>query len=175
MPTFKITIAALVMMLGGQTLAEDQSLSGDQTVSYDIVNIRTNPLMVFGNFVNLELDARIGQHNSLGPALTISTVEPAFEAGLNYTYFERGTFQTGWLWTLFALAGQEVIDYRYDEMSGDGYDTDLIFKVGLTPGYMWRWETFNVSAGLGVHALHQARSDRTSIHSDLLFSIGWAR
>jgi hypothetical protein len=163
MTTLKIPFAALLLLLGGHTVADD------------ILNIRTNPLMVFGSFVNLEMDVRFGQHHSLGPALTVSTVEPAFETGLNYTYFEQGTFQTGWQWTLFALVGQEVIGYGYDEMSAEEYNTDLIYKAGLTPGYIWRWETFNVSTGLGVHVLHQAGSDRTSAHSDLLFSIGWVR
>lgn len=141
----------------------------------DLINLRTNPLMVFGNFVNLEVDVRLGQHHSLGPALTVSGIEPAFEAGLNYTYFEQAAFQTGWQWTLFALAGQEVIGYIADEVSGDEYTTDWLYKAGVTPGYLWRWETFNVSAGLGVYALYQADSDRSSLHSDLLFSIGWAR
>lgn len=148
----------------------------NHALANDIVNIRTNPLMVFGNFVNLEVDVRLGQHHALGPALTVSGVEPAFEAGLNYTYFEQGAFQTGWQWTLSALAGQEVTGYDYDQMtSDDEYTTDWLYKVGVTPGYLWRWDTFNVSTGLGVHALYQAEKEAASLHSTLLFSFGWAR
>lgn len=152
------------------------SLFATHTLAQDIVNIRTNPLMVFGSFVNLEVDVRLGEHHALGPALTVSGVEPAFEAGLNYTYFEQGAFQTGWQWTLSALAGQEVTGYDYDETTDtDDYSTDWTYRLGVTPGYLWRWDTFNASAGLRVNALYQAETEDVSVHSTLLFSIGWAR
>lgn len=161
----KITlIATLIPFFATHALADD------------IVNIRTNPLMVFGSFVHLEVDVRLGQHHALGPALTVSGVEPAFEAGLNYTYFEQGAFQTGWQWTLSALAGQEVTGYDDDWATGDDkYTTDWIYRAGVTPGYLWRWDTFNASAGLGVNALYQAEVDDVTVHTTLLFSIGWAR
>jgi hypothetical protein len=153
----------------------------------DVLNIRTNPLMVLGSaFVNLELDFRTGEHWSVGPFAQTSTFEPLFDVGLRATYFEEGTFQLGWMTGLevfYRHTDSDALYYSAIEDSFCNYESDTCGlvaeqRVGLSidHGYLWRWRTFNV--GLGVGASAQTDLDDlmdVSVIPNLHFSVGWVR
>lgn len=144
--------------------------------SADTLNIRTNPFMVFGSFVNLKLDVRAGNQQSIGPMLRASVVDPEFEAGLRYTYYEQGVFQPGWMLSVYAVGGQEVAGRVYDPVTFEESDElDWLARVGVNQGYMWRWDTFNLGVGLGAALGYYNSDERLAVQSDLHFSIGWVR
>lgn len=144
--------------------------------SADTINIRTNPFMVFGSFVNLELDVRAGDRQSIGPMLRASVIDPEFEAGLRYTYYEQGVFQPGWMLSVYAVGGQEVVSRLYDpDTQVEREELDWLARVGVNQGYMWRWDTFNLGIGLGASLGYFNEDERLAVQSDIHFSIGWVR
>lgn len=142
----------------------------------DRFNIRTNPLMVFGNVVNLELDVRLGPRYSLGPVLRVNGSEPAYDVGLRLNRYEQGAFRTGWLWSVAATGGQVVGDYLYSDLGvSDERERGWLATLGVNQAYLWRWSTFNTTLGLGARLEYQDMEEQLRLRSDLQFSIGWVR
>lgn len=142
----------------------------------DRVNIRTNPLMVFGTIVNLEVDVRLGEHYSLGPVLQVSGIERTYQTGLRLSRYENAAFQRGWLFSLAATAGQEEGDYLYEDgVFSDEAEKGFRALVGAHQGYLWRWDTFTTTLGAGAQVEYQELEDRVSLHSLVHFTIGWVR
>ena len=44
----------------------------------DVLNIRTDPMMIFGAHINLEVDVRLSNYWSLGPYVQASRIEPMY-------------------------------------------------------------------------------------------------
>lgn len=144
--------------------------------SADTINIRTNPFMIFGSFVNLELDVRAGDRHSIGPVLRASVIDPEFETGLRYTFYEQGVFQPGWMLSVYAVGGQEVVSRSYDpDTQVESDELDWLARVGVNQGYLWRWDTFNLGVGLGAALGYFNDDERLAVQSDVHFSIGWVR
>lgn len=155
----------------------------------DILNIRTNPFMVFGNsFVNLELDFKVGENWAVGPTIQVSAAEPLFEVGVRVTYFEQQTFQQGWMTGIELSYSQTTLEDTYYDSSQElfcvsteaGTDcsnrADELIKLSLNEGYLWRWETFNIGAGLGAQVSIPIDEPSDPIfQSNIYFSIGWVR
>ena len=161
----------LVMLLLG--LAAGYPLTG---AADDRLNIRTNPLMVFGTVVNLEVDVRMGERYALGPVLQVSGTDPSYQAGLRLSRFENGAFNRGWLFSVAATAGEEEGDSLDEEgfYSGDRVN-GFRALVGAHQGYLWRWDTFTTTLGAGARVEYQDLEERVSLHSVVHFTIGWVR
>lgn len=163
------------------------SLISSMTFADEVLNIRTNPFMILGSsFVNLELDFRVNDHWSLGPAAQSSTTEPLFKVGARATYFEQGTFQPGWMTGLELKYSTTTLgDKYYDSSTGkfcDSYepvcsqDADQLMTLAINEGYFWRWGTFNAGLGLGSKISVDIDNPSHVIpQSSIYFSIGWVR
>lgn len=144
----------------------------------DRLNIRTNPLMVFGSIVHLEVDVRVGERSTIGPAFMVHGSEPTYSVGLRYNWFEQGAFQPGWMFTAAAMGGEEVYEFDYTgefDDTVDGFRTRSVAGLSADQAYFWRWDTFNTTLGLGARLEYWDREDALSLHSDIHFSIGWVR
>lgn len=144
----------------------------------DRINIRTNPFMVFGEFVHLEVDVRVGEDLSVGPVFLVNGFEPTFDVGLRVSYYEQGAFGQGWVTSVAATGGEEVYDRSYSgefDEDVEGYKTRTVAKLSANHAYLWRWKTFNTTAGLGIRAEYRDQDRPVSLHSDLQLTIGWAR
>lgn len=140
------------------------------------LNIRTNPFMALGTVVNLELDVRLGERYALGPVVSVNGIEPEYQAGLRLNRYEAGTFGQGWLMSVLATGGTELGDgIVTDDEFTDKRETGWQAALGLNQGYLWRWDTFNATVGLGARVEYHEFQDRLSLHSDIHFSIGWIR
>ncbi|GGX49452.1 DUF3575 domain-containing protein [Saccharospirillum salsuginis] len=142
----------------------------------DRLNIRTNPLMALGTVVNLEVDVRLGERWALGPVLSANGTEPDYHVGLRLNRYETGTFDQGWLLSMAATGGSELGDYKVvNDVYTDERDRGWKAALGLNQAYLWRWDTFNTTVGLGARVEYHELQDRLSLHSDVHFSIGWIR
>lgn len=146
------------------------------TAADDRLNIRTNPLMALGTVVNLEIDFRLGERYALGPVLSVNGTEPDYQVGLRLNRYDSRTFGPGWLTSLAATGGTELGDAKLvNDVYTDERETGWKAALGLNQSYLWRWDTFNTTVGLGARVEYHELEDRFSLHSDIHFSIGWIR
>ena len=154
----------------------------------DVLNIRTDPMMIFGAHINLEVDVRLSNYWSLGPYVQASTIEPLYQVGLRATHFESQTFNQGWQ-TGIEAGVKQVTDYTLNYNSAEdsfcewqvdqevcGLKADHAITLALDHGYMWRWGTFNVDVGVGA-VLSSKIGDfgDVSLLPKVQFAIGWIR
>jgi len=155
----------------------------------DVLNIRTDPLMVFGGtYINLELDFRLTDHWSVGPIAQANTFEPLYRAGVRASYYEAGTFKQGWMTGIEAGLRQFVDDNRsYNNDKGSfcewvvdqevcGLKAERALSIALDHGYLLRWGTFNVGLGLGAELTSKVDNlSDISLLPKVQLAIGWIR
>jgi hypothetical protein len=164
----------------------------------DFLNIRTDPLMVFGSlYVNLELEFKVTNQWTIGPFAQVDTSQPTFDTGIRAVRYEQGAYQQGWM-TGIEMAYSQITptDYFYNyESDLDDYDDNSFcswsneleetvcqksgaqqIALSVDHGYFWRMGTFNTGFGMGgsVVANDEDWSD-ISVLPKLYFSIGWVR
>lgn len=158
-----------ILMLGGVLLP-------GLAFAEDRLNIRTNPFMALGTVVNLEVDVRLNERWALGPVVSANGTEPDYQVGLRLNRYETGTFDQGWLLSLAATGGSELGDYVVeDDIYTDERESGWRASLGMNQSYLWRWDTFNTTLGLGARVEYHDLQERLSLHSDVHFSIGWIR
>ena len=164
----------------------------------EFLNIRTDPLMVFGSlYVNLELEFKVTDQWTIGPFAQVDTSQPTFDTGIRAVRYEQGVYQQGWI-TGVELAYSQITptDYSYNHQSEfEDYDDNSFCRwsneleqgvcqkngtqqltLSVDHGYFWRMGTFNTGFGMGgeVSTNDEEWSD-ISVVPKLYFSVGWVR
>ncbi len=147
-------------------------------------NISVNPLGLAIGIGNIGLDYAITDQVTLGGNLSYANLDTGdIEAsangfGLKAQVFANGAFTNSWYASVFYSAASGDAEDTFD---GDTASID-ISSMGLTGGYMWIWENFNIQFGGGFQSISVDASSNTGVDIDdiegtglaLDFTLGWA-
>ncbi len=122
------------------------------------LNIHTNPITWLLGVYSLGADLAVTRNLTLGGSYNIIDLSDqefddnidadAKGFSLRAQYFMSEVFNDGWYFTGFG-----------DFVKGDVKDTNTaefadlkVNSLGLTVGYFWRWDNFNIQLGLGAQS-----------------------
>ena len=145
------------------------------------VNLRVDPLQLFYNNLNLDLDLPINDKWTLGPTLDYQNRSEddwdinEYHIGMRGNYwFNKNIFSQGW------YLGPSISYINIEaENDNDGFDSSgksSGLEITVMSGYQGMWESFNINLGLGpfFHAVKEieVKNDQGEKHEYGGHSIG---